>query len=70
MILRRNVNVVHVQQNAAVSLLDDLVQELPFGHLGHVIFGVAADVFDGDRNFQEVAHLADFLRGERAASKV
>jgi len=28
-----------------------------------VKFGVAADVFDGDGNFQIVANIADFLRG-------
>jgi hypothetical protein len=32
-ILRRHVDVVHIQENPAVRTLDDLVEELPFGHL-------------------------------------
>ena len=58
-VLRRHVNIVHIQQDAAVGLLDHLVQELPFSHLGNVIFGVAAYVFNGHRNFQEITHVAD-----------
>ncbi len=58
-ILRRDVDVVDVEQDAAVGGFDDLVQELPLGHLGLVKFGVAADVFDGDGDLEEVLHLAD-----------
>ena len=64
MILRRDVNIVHVQQNAAVGALHHFVQKFPFGHFGNVKFGVAAHVFDGHRNFQEIAHFANFLRGD------
>ncbi len=58
-VLRRDVDVVDVEQDAAVGGFDDLVQELPLGHLGFVKFGVAADVFDGDGDLEEVLHLAD-----------
>ena len=61
-ILRGNVNIVHIEKNAAIGALDDFVQEFPFGHFGDVKFGIAADVFDGDGNFEEIAHFADFLR--------
>ena len=62
--MRRDVNVVYVEQDAAVGALDDFVEEFPLGHFGNVKFGVAADVFDGDRNFEVVADFAHFLRGE------
>ena len=62
-VLRRDVNVVHVEQDAAVGALDDLGEEFPLGHLGDVELGVAADVFDADRDLEVVAHLADVLRG-------
>ena len=68
-ILRRNINIIYVQENSAVSLLDNLIQEFPFGHLRHMIFGVTADVFDGDRNLQEVAYFANFLRGQACRFK-
>ena len=42
---------------------DDFVEELPLGHFGVVKLGVAADVFDGDGDFEEVLHLADALGG-------
>ena len=63
-ILRRDVDVVHVEQDAAVGALDDLVEELPLGHLGDVELGVAADVFDGDGNLEEVLDLADLFGGD------
>src|SRR6266404_6101946 len=60
-ILRRDVDIVYVEQDAAVGAFHDFVQKFPFGHFGNVEFGVAADVFDGDRDFQIVAHIANFL---------
>ena len=63
-ILRGDVDVVDVEKNAAVGALDDFVEELPFGHFGDVKFGVAGDVFDNDGEFEEIAHFANFLRGE------
>jgi len=63
-ILRRDVNVVDVEKNAAVGLLDNLVEEFPFSHFGDVIFGVAGNVFDHDRNLDIIADFADFLRGD------
>src|SRR5258708_1891066 len=62
-ILRGDVNIVDVQEDAAISAFDDFVQEFPFGHFGDVKFGVAADVFDGNGNFQIVSDIANFLRG-------
>ena len=31
-ILRRNVNIVHIEENSAVGALDHFAQELPFRH--------------------------------------
>jgi len=61
MILRRDINVVHIQQNAAIGQLDDFAQELPFRHFGSVVFGVTADVLDTDRHLQVVARRLNFL---------
>ena len=61
-ILRGDVNIVHVQQNAAIGALHHFGQELPFGHFGGVKLGVAAHVFDRDRNLEEIAHVANFLQ--------
>ena len=58
-ILGRDVDVIYVEEDAAIGGLDDLVQELPLGHLRLVKFGVAADVFYGNGDFEEVLHLAD-----------
>src|SRR5580692_9699326 len=63
-ILRRNVDIVYVEKNSAVGALGDFVQKFPLGHFGDVKFGVAADVLDRHGNLNEVAHLADFLRGD------
>src|SRR5712672_1758716 len=62
MILRGNVNIVHIQQNPAVRLLDYFVQEFPLSHFRNVKLRVTAHIFDRHRNFQIVAHLAHFLR--------
>ena len=61
-ILRRDVDIIDVEQDAAIGALDDFVEEFPLGHFGDVKFGVAADVFDDNGNFQEIAGFADFLR--------
>ena len=58
-----NVDVVHVEQNAAVGALHDFSEELPLGHFGAGKGRVAADVFDSDGNFQIVLHHADALHG-------
>ena len=53
MVLRRDVNIVHIEQDAAVGLLDDFGEEFPLGHLRGVKFRVAADVFHGNRALPE-----------------
>ena len=45
-VLRRDVDVVHVEQDSAVGPLDDLGEEFPLGHLRNVELGVAAHVLD------------------------
>ena len=59
MVLRRHVDVIHVEQDAAIGGMDHLIQKLPLGHLGVVICRIAADVFDSDRNFEVVLHHAN-----------
>ncbi len=61
-ILRGNVNVIDVQQNAAIGPLDDLIEKFPLGHFRNVKFRVTADILDGDRNFQEIAPPGLFAR--------
>ncbi len=61
-VLRRDINIVDVEQNAAVGAFDDFGQELPLRHFGDVKLGVAGDVFDDHRHFREVLHLANLLR--------
>ena len=58
-ILGGYVDVVHVEKNAAVSGVDDFVEELPFGHFRLVKLGVAADVFYGNGNLEKILNLAD-----------
>lgn len=58
-VLRGDVDVVDVEQDAAVGGFDDFIEELPLGHLGLVKLGVAADVFDGDGDLEEVLDLAN-----------
>ena len=69
MILRGDVNVVHVEQNAAVGALDHFVQKFPLRHFRDVKLRVAAHVLDGDGNFQKIAHLANFLRRDSRGLK-
>ena len=64
MVFAGNVDVVDVQQDAAVGPLDDLAEELPLGHFRDMILGVAGDIFDADRHFKKVARLADALGRE------
>ena len=61
-VLRRDVDVVHVEQDSAVRALDDFAEEFPLGHLRGVKLRVAADVFDAHRHFEEILHLANLLR--------
>ena len=61
-ILRRDVNVVHIEQNSTIRAFHDFVQKFPFRHFRNVKFGVATHVFHCNRYFQKIAHLADFLR--------
>ena len=70
MILRRHVDVIDVEQDAAVGGLDHLVQKLPFGHLGVMELGIAADVFDSDRNLEKILDLANPSAVVCTASKV
>ncbi len=46
MILRRHIDIVHIEQDAAVRRLDNLIQKLPLGHLGLVKLRIAAHIFD------------------------
>src|ERR1700688_2870487 len=68
-ILRRDVNIIYVEEDAAIGALDYFVQKFPLSHFGDVIFRVAADVFHGDGDFEIVADLADLLRGELGGFK-
>ncbi len=59
----RDVDVVHVEENAAVGAFDHLGQKLPLGHLGAGEGGIAGDVLDGHGNFEEVLNHAHALDG-------
>src|SRR3974377_483565 len=63
-VLRRDVNVVYVEKDAAIGALDDFVEKLPLGHFGDVKFGGAGDGLDDDRDFEVIANFLDFLRGD------
>ena len=54
-----DVDVVDVQQNSAVGQFDHFGQELPFGHFRDVEFGIAADIFHDDGDFQKILHFPD-----------
>src|SRR4029077_8980613 len=62
MIAGGNVNIVDVEQDAAVRVFHHFVEELPFRHFGDVELGVTAYVFHRDGHFQEIARLTYFLR--------
>src|ERR1700749_399060 len=76
-ILRGDVDVIHVEQNATICSMDDLIQELPLRHLRLMQFGIAAHVFDRNRDFEEVLNLTDAagcrtngLEGVRQGKKI
>ena len=69
-VLRGHVDVVDIQQNAAVRALHHFAQELPFRHLALVKFGIAAHVLDDDGNLEKVLHLADGFAVTFTASQV
>jgi L-aminopeptidase/D-esterase-like protein len=48
-----DVNIVHVEEDAAVGALDDFGEELPLGHLGAGEGGVTADVLNGDGDLEK-----------------
>src|SRR5260370_18206363 len=56
-----NIDVVDVQENSAVGPFHDFVQELPFGHFRHMVFGIAADILNGDRDFEKIPDLSYLL---------
>ncbi len=73
-ILRRDVDVVHIEENARVGFLHDFAEEFPLGHFRGVELRVAADVFDEDGNLQKIADFANPLRdmaggGERVGER-
>ena len=68
-VLGRDINVIHVEKNAAVRPLDDFAQEFPLRHFRGVEFRIAADVFDTDRNLEEIAGFANVLRSDLGAGK-
>ncbi len=60
-ILRRNVNIIYIQKNSAVSLLHNLIQEFPFGHFRNMKFGITAHVLDSNGDFEKVPHFPNLL---------
>src|SRR5580658_6853692 len=50
---RGDVDVVDIEENAAVAALDDFAQKLPLGHLGAGERRVATYVFDSDGDFEK-----------------
>src|SRR6201997_2585496 len=68
-VLRGNVNIIYIQKNSAVCPLNNLIQELPFGHFRNMKFGITAHVLDSNGDFEEVAHFANLLRGNASRFK-
>ena len=58
-----DVNIVHVQMNAAVGFTGNGVEELDLVHLGKRRMQVVGRVFYGDTAAQSVLHFADTPRG-------
>src|SRR5260370_18040080 len=54
-VLRRNVDIVHIQQNAAVGAFDNLVEKLPLGHFRNMKLRIAADIFDTPGHFDKIS---------------
>src|ERR1700722_18784539 len=61
-ILRRHVNVVYIEQNAAIRPLHHFIQKLPLGHFRNVKLRIAAHVFNHYRSLDKIPHFANFLR--------
>ncbi len=57
------VDIVHVEQDAAVGALGDSGQELPFGHRGVLVGQVARNILDQNAPAQPLLHVADSRRG-------
>ena len=70
MVLRRHVNVIDVEQDAAVGGMGDLVEKLPLGHLRVMELGITADVFNGDRDSRKSCTSRIRAAVFRIASKV
>ena len=68
-VLGRNINVIDVEKDPAIRPLYDFAQEFPFCHFRGVEFGVAADVFNTNRNLKEIAGFANVLRSDLGAGK-
>src|SRR5215831_9772471 len=62
-VLRRYVDIVYVEQDAAVRQLGNLAEKFPIGHFGGTIFCITADTLYADRNLQKVAGGTNFLCG-------
>src|SRR5712664_480161 len=64
-VARAHVDVVHVEEEAAVGLPRDPGQELPFGHGGRGVFDVAGDVLEEDltaEHILDLPHARDHVR--------
>jgi len=68
-VLGRNINVIDVEKDPAIRSLYNFAQEFPFRHFRGMEFRVAADVFNANRNFKEIARLANVLRSDLGAGK-
>ena len=62
-ILRRNVNVIHVEQDPTVGRIHYFVQKLPLCHFRIVVLRVAADILHSHGDFKIVLHHAHALGG-------
>src|SRR5580704_9686617 len=61
-ILRRDVNVIYIEQNAAIRPLHHFIQKLPLGHFRNVKLRIAAHLFHHHRSLDKIPHFANFLR--------
>src|ERR1700758_4277582 len=68
-VLRGNVNIIYIQKNSAVRPLNNLSQELPFGHFRNMKFGITAHVLDSNGDFEKVPHFANLLSREACSFK-
>src|SRR6266478_410012 len=68
---RGNVNIIYIQKDSAIRPLHHFIQELPFGHLRNVKFGVTAHVLDGYWDLEKVPHFANLLsRNARSFKRI